>query len=503
MRITLPLSVLLSLASFVFADGDSDVLNLGAANFESTVSSEPLILVEFFAPWCGHCKALAPHYEEAATTLKEKNIKLAKVDCVEEADLCSSKGIQGYPTLKVYRKGEAVDYSGPRKADGIVSYMVKQSLPAVSEVTADKHDDFTKADKIVAVAYLPSSTAVPAAEFSAAAEAHRDDYLFGVVTDQDAAAAAGVVPPAIVVYRSFDEHRSEYPYPVNGATKKELEEWLADLSIPVLGEVNGETYSIYAQSGKPLAYIFVDPTDEKKDEHLDAVRPVATKYKSKLNFVWIDAVKYGDHAKALNVAEAKWPAFVIQELEKQLKYPYDQTKEVTAEGVQDLVEKYVAGTLQPQLKSQPIPESQDGPVTVLVGKNFEEIAFDESKDVFVEFYATWCGHCKRLAPIWDQLGEKYAAIKDKLVIAKFDAPENDLPPTIPFRIAGFPTLKFKPAGSKEFIDYEGDRTLESLVSFVEEHAKNSLEIPEVKAEEPAQTPLSEEKKETADTHDEL
>ena len=46
---------------------------------------------------CGHCKALAPHYEEAATTLKEKNIKLAKVDCVDEAELCQVHGVQGYP----------------------------------------------------------------------------------------------------------------------------------------------------------------------------------------------------------------------------------------------------------------------------------------------------------------------------------------------------------------------------------------------------------------------
>ena len=46
---------------------------------------------------CGHCKALAPHYEEAATALKDKDIKIAKVDCVDQPDLCQSFGVQGYP----------------------------------------------------------------------------------------------------------------------------------------------------------------------------------------------------------------------------------------------------------------------------------------------------------------------------------------------------------------------------------------------------------------------
>ena len=58
--------------------------------------------------------------------------------------------------------------------------------------------------------------------------------------------------------------------------------------------------------------------------------------------------------------------------------------------------------------------------------------------------------------------------------AKLEAQENDLPESVPFRIGGFPTLKFKPAGSREFIDYDGDRALESLIAFVEEHAKNDL-----------------------------
>lgn len=83
-----------------------------------------------------------------------------------------------------------------------------------------------------------------------------------------------------------------------------------------------------------------------------------------------------------------------------------------------------------------------------------------------------------------------------------DATENDLPASVPFRISGFPTLKFKPAGSRDFVDYEGDRSLESLIEFVEKTAKNSLTSS--KASKPAsekvtaQTPVA-----APEIHDEL
>lgn len=266
----------------------------------------------------------------------------------------------------------------------------RQSLPAVSDVTAENHEEFIKSDKIVAIAYLASPTDAPAAEFSATADSHRDDYLFGLTVDKAAVEAAGVTPPTVVVYRSFDEPKSEYPYPISSLTKKDLEEWVKDLAIPVIDEVNGENYAIYAGSSKPLAYLFIDPTLEDKEDHIAAIKPVAAKYKSKINFVWIDAIKFGDHAKALNLGEAKWPAFVVQDLQKQLKYPFDQSKDVTADGAADWVEQYLDGKLQPQLKSQPIPETQDESVFTLVGKNFEDSVFDDKKDVFVEFYASWC-----------------------------------------------------------------------------------------------------------------
>lgn len=236
---------------------------------------------------------------------------------------------------------------------------------------------------------MSSTSDAPAAAFSQVAEAHREDFLFGLSTDKDVFASENVSPPTVVVYRSFDEPKVAYPYPIVDAKAEDFEEWMADLAIPVIDEVSSDNYGIYAQSAKPLAYVFIDPSVENKDEIIASVRPVAQEFKSKVNFVWIDAIKFGDHAKALNLQEPKWPSFVIQDVKQQLKYPYDQTKEVTAESVRDWTKKFVTGELEPELKSQPIPESQDESVFTLVGKQFDEVVFDDSKDVFVEFYASW------------------------------------------------------------------------------------------------------------------
>lgn len=80
-----------------------------------------------------------------------------------------------------------------------------------------------------------------------------------------------------------------------------------------------------------------------------------------------------------------------------------------------------------------------------------------------------------------------------------EAVDNDLPPSVPFRVSGFPTIKFKKAGTRDFIDYNGDRSLENLIAFVHENSKNSLDIPTDNGSTPAQEPLGEGER----AHDEL
>ena len=107
-----------SVAAVASASEDtSDVHALKTDTFKDFIKEHELVLAEFYAPWCGHCKALAPEYEVAATALKEKNIPLVKVDCTEEADLCKEYGVEGYPTIKVFRGLENITpYSSPRKS---------------------------------------------------------------------------------------------------------------------------------------------------------------------------------------------------------------------------------------------------------------------------------------------------------------------------------------------------------------------------------------------------
>ncbi|KAJ6798619.1 protein disulfide isomerase-like 2-2 [Iris pallida] len=117
-------SVLLS--AVVLAVADDDVVVLTEASFDKEVGHDRGALVEFYAPWCGHCKKLAPEFEKLGSSFKKaKSVLIGKVDCDEHKSVCSKYGVSGYPTIQWFPKGslEPKKYEGARTAEALAEFV--------------------------------------------------------------------------------------------------------------------------------------------------------------------------------------------------------------------------------------------------------------------------------------------------------------------------------------------------------------------------------------------
>ncbi|KAF3552235.1 hypothetical protein DY000_02002603 [Brassica cretica] len=110
-------------------------------------------------------------------------------------------------------------------------------------------------------------------------------------------------------------------------------------------------------------------------------------------------------------------------------------------------------------------------VVVLTPDNFDEIVLDQNKDVLVEFYAPWCGHCKSLAPVYEKVATVFKQ-EEGVVIANLDADAHKSLGE-KYGVSGFPTLKFFPKDNKAGQDYEGGRDLDEFVGFINEKVGTS------------------------------
>jgi len=455
---------------------EDDVLVLTNENFDLVLSENKLILVEFYAPWCGHCKKLAPEFAQAATELKGI-APIAKVDADDDNNrpLAQRFGVRGFPTLKLFRDGKAIDYEGDRSAGAIVSYMKKQALPAVIKLeTIEDATQFSTAERVAVIGFFAEEATTEYTIFQDTADKLRGIYTFGAIIGHSKVNKHFEVTddPTVVLFKQFDEGKNVF----SSAEWSGLEDFISAHSIPLIDEVGPQNFRVYVDAKLPLAYIFVDlGVEGEKEKYVELVRPFAVSSRKKLNWVYIDWAKYAKHSERLGLSGKTVPALAIEDLEQGTHYAFDEKAELTAATIKPWVDSFLAGTLPSTIKSEEVPENNDGPVKVVVAKNFDEIVNDPKKDVLLEFYAPWCGHCKQLAPIYEELGSAFANIPS-VVIAKIDATSNDISPKLGVR--GFPTIKFFPANDKQNpIDYEGGRTKEDFIDFIHEKAAVSFSIP--------------------------
>jgi len=445
---------------------EEGVLVLNKGNFGQATTDNEFILVEFYAPWCGHCKALAPEYEKAAKTLAEKEspVKLGKVDATQDQELAEQYQVRGYPTLKFFRNGNPIDYSGGRQADDIVNWLLKKTGPPATNLpSVDEAKAFVEAANVAVIGFFKDQTTDLAKAFLSVASGI-DDIPFGISDSDDVFGSYEVKDGTVVLFKTFDEGQVTYD---GEADESIIKKFIQSNSLPLLVEFNHETaQKIFGGEIKSHLLLFLNKGDETYKEVTEAARSVAKPFREQVLFVTIDANEE-DHQRILEffgMKKSEVPAARLIKLEEDMAKYKPQSEELTADNLKQFVQDFLDGKLKQHLLSQDLPEDWNkNPVQVLVASNFDSVAKDTEKDVLVEFYAPWCGHCKQLEPIYEKVAEHFKENSD-VVIAKMDSTINELE-TI--KVTSFPTIKLFKKETNEIIEYNGPRNFEGLTKFVE------------------------------------
>nr|BAN20701.1 protein disulfide isomerase [Riptortus pedestris] len=452
----------------------NDVLELTDNDFSTRIKEHEYSLVMFYAPWCGHCKKLKPEFEKAASLLRshDPSVTLAKVDCTEAGkETCNKFSVSGYPTLKIFKNGDlSKEYSGPREAAGIAKYMKGQVGPSARNLlTKEALEDFLKEADVAVIGFFDKDSKLKD-QYLKVTDRLREKFRFGIT---HAPENLEEYKEQVVLFRPKHLQSKFEPSSViyKGDILEGLDSFLKENAHGLVGHRtrdNAEDFS------NPLvvAYYSVDYVKNPKGTNYwrNRIMKVAQSFAKDFNFAVSAKDDFQHELNEFGFDYVPTDKPIVLARSKDNK-KYTMSDEFSIENFETFLSNLKEGNLEPYLKSEPIPESNDAPVKVAVAKNFDEIVTNNGKDTLIEFYAKWCGHCKKLAPIYDELGEKLA--NEDVAIVKMDATNNDVP--APYEVRGFPTIYWAPKDSKSSpVTYNGGRELDDFIKYIAKHATSEL-----------------------------
>jgi protein disulfide-isomerase A6 len=363
------------------APSKSDVVEATQDTFDAEVMQyDGLVLAEFYAPWCGHCKNLAPEWKKAATALKGKGVKLVAVDATIHGGLASKYGVQGYPTIKVFAKGpkgEPTDFQGPRDSEGIVAtvlQMLGEKAPeaepsSVVELTEANFDEqvMNSSDLWLVEFFAPwcghCKTLAPHWRTAAAELEGRVKVAAVDVTVhknlQDRFKVTGF--PTIKVFGADKTNPEIYEGARTSAgIVSGAEELLKEMQTPPRSVVELTSDEVlHQQCATELCMVaflphILDSGAEGRQVYLNLLANEARKAKKQnLGFVWSEATSQAALESALEVGEANYPSLQAVSLKKGLRIPFQSA--FSTEGVADFIKRVASGKAAP-VKVKAVPK---------------------------------------------------------------------------------------------------------------------------------------------------
>lgn len=479
---------------------EKDVVVLKESNFTEFIEKNRYVMVEFYAPWCGHCQSLAPEYAAAATELKGEGVSLAKVDATEENELATKYEIQGFPTVFFFVDGVQKEYPGQRNKEAIVTWIKKKTGPGIYNLTTIDEAERILTDESKVVLGFLDSLVGPHSEELAAASRLEDDVTFYQTSSAEVAKLFHIDStakrPSLVLLKKEAEKISLFD---GEFTKSTIAQFVNENKLSLVTNFTRESAPLLFENPiKKQVLLFATAKDTAK--YFTSFQEASKSFKGKLIFVYVemDNEDVGKPVSEYFGVAGDAPRVIAYTGNDDAK-KFVLEGELTLSSIKSFGEDFLEDKLKPFYKSDPIPETNDGDVKIVVGNNFDDIVLDESKDVLLEIYAPWCGHCQSLEPIYNKLAKHLSSI-DSIVIAKMDGTTNEHPRA---KSDGFPTLLFFPAGNKSFdpITVDTDRTVVAFYKFLKKNASIPFKLQKpASTEKPKETDTTESQK-SADEND--
>ncbi|KAL4241266.1 hypothetical protein ABKN59_000026 [Abortiporus biennis] len=293
--------------------------------------------IKFYAPWCGHCKKLAPTWVQLAHEMQGK-LNVAEVNCDAHSSLCRSQGVTGYPMLIYYSPGgvDKTEYTGGRKFPQLKAFSDKLSSPAVQEWQSDDVTSLVGEHQVV---YLLLHNPSDAAYLSMLQEASQ--VLFGSPQVYKSSSAALYrhfsVDPGKTILLVLKDHNGDTPaasYEFKNLSadrqREELKTWLLRNKLPTSLELDSDTFQeVMNAPHHPLVVLVAAPATELSAIS-NQVQDIAAKWRSNKHegdvvFAWMDSGRWANWLKSMyGIKAASLPAVVITDHSCLVYYDADQ-----------------------------------------------------------------------------------------------------------------------------------------------------------------------------------
>merc|ERR1719285_767229 len=488
-----------------FYSKKSGVINLDIDNFEDKIKEAPVCMVEFYAPWCGHCKQLQPVYVKLAKELGA-SIPVMALDASEEknAPIAQAMQIQGFPTLMIFVDGKPEPYQGARDFSSMAKALRSKLPNKVTVLGKKKADKAFKKNKGVKAVLLHKKSKTPDAWKTMALLFEGHIHFYESRKDKDFAKKYGVKleKSAVLVF----EAKAKKPKIYDGllkvrSLKKYLRGFAPNLDLPEeekLPVVKDQSCWEKFCLKKGLCVLALLGEDESDAERVGGVIKEFEETDDRASlfgfssisishqYEWVSKVfpdKLTDYSRlvVLHPKKMRYASYVgsfsygtVQSFITGILS--GSTRTSALRGMEELPS---FSTETEECKAEPVPEPEPKPerqqppprqgppragepgggcefIIHAHDADFDDLVMKATQPSIVEFYAPWCGHCKQLAPAYAKAASN---LKGMIQFVGIDCSVDEALCS-KHGVRGYPTIKIFQNGKSQ--DYQGGRSAKAL-----------------------------------------